>query len=114
MDKPTKREYRQWIEGALGLSPLQVMSAAGFRQRGLVFSRLIGGVKQVVRFEIVVRPSYARDSAQLVILVDTSAPSADRIYAESVRGIPEASVPYFVRQRCGNFEEAAKGSMVVR
>jgi hypothetical protein len=98
VDKPAKKEYRQWAGEALGLSPLQVMSAAGFRQRGLTFTRLIGGVKQVVRFEIVVRPRYARDSAQLVILVDMSAPSADRIYAESMRGIPDARVPYFVRQ----------------
>lgn len=109
MNKPAKREYRQWIEDVLERSPLRVMTEAGFRKRGMVFTRLAGGVKQVVRFELLVRPRYARDSAQLVILVDTCVPDADGIHAESLRDVPDALTPYFVRQDAETLRKPQRG-----
>ena len=97
MGNPTRSEYRRWIEAVLMRAPREVMAQEGFRRRGIVFDRLAGGVKQVVRFDIVVRPRYALDSAQLVFNVDISVPSVDRIYAKSVKGMPDARVPYFMR-----------------
>lgn len=97
MSIPAKAEYRSWIEAVLSRGPQEALAQGGFRRRGVVFDRVIGGVKQVVRFDLVVRPAYARGSAHLVFNVDLSVPEADGVYVESVQSVSGARKPYFLR-----------------
>jgi hypothetical protein len=111
---PRKGEYRQWIDQMLAGEPTEVMFPEGFGKRGTVFGRTTNGVRQAVRFDLVVRPNYARDAAQLVFNVDISVPSADAIYRQSVDRIPDMRVPYFVREAGDRFMDATGGLWLFR
>ncbi|MGH3546003.1 MAG: hypothetical protein ACRDPW_08790 [Mycobacteriales bacterium] len=77
---PTKADYRAWAVAMLSSRPQEAMAAQGYRQRGLVFRRAVNGLQQVARFDLFVRPRYAKDKAQLVLNADISVPEADAVF----------------------------------
>lgn len=63
--RPSKADYLTLVKPIVHRSPMAELQAEGFSGRALMFSRLVGDVKQEVRFSLSVRPAYAKNDAHL-------------------------------------------------
>ncbi|MEV4313778.1 hypothetical protein [Actinocrispum sp. NPDC049592] len=92
MTLPAKADYQRFIEPVVRAEPLALLTAEGFSGRALTFTRTVDGIRQEVRFALQVRPTYAKDSAQLILRTHITVPEqVQAIYRDLVPQDPDPS-----------------------
>jgi hypothetical protein len=86
MSAKSKSEYRRLIRPVIQGEPADSLRGVGFTGSSLSFSRSCDNIDQKVEFDILVRPPYAKDSAQLVLSTHILPTAAIGVYEEMVPG----------------------------